>query len=248
MQHALEGDSDESTFAITTPSIDHTGSITIHGDTDLCAQDETEGRRYGTRGSMNRTTEAPPRDWKEGRRLRALELHEQGWTGSRIAEALGVTRGAVSQWLKTAREGGREALRRRPPRGHPPKLTDAQRARLPDLLGRGAEAYGFIGDVWTTARVAGVMRREFGVRYHPAHVSRILRAIRWTLQKPVPRSPKRDEAAITAWREERQPSLQAKPNRRSAPSSTSTSRGSPRFRSSRGRTLHVGIPPPSPRR
>ncbi len=39
---------------------------------------------------------APPRDWLEGRRLRALELYETGWKAIRIAEALGVTRGAVS--------------------------------------------------------------------------------------------------------------------------------------------------------
>ena len=165
-------------------------------------------------------TDAPPRDWKEGRRLRAWELHEQGWTGSAIAEALGVTRGAVSQWLKAAREGGREALRQRPRGRKAPKLTKMQRAQLPDLLAQGAEAYGFIGDVWTTARVAEVIRREFRVRHHPAHVSRILRAIGWTVQKPVKRSTKRDEAAITAFREEHAPSLRTKPRRRTAPSST----------------------------
>ena len=48
-----------------------------------------------------------PTSWREGRRLRALDLHEQGWAGKAIAEALGVTQGAVSQWLKRAREGGR---------------------------------------------------------------------------------------------------------------------------------------------
>jgi transposase len=124
---------------------------------------------------------APPADWHEGRRLRALELHEQGWTGKRIAAALGVSPGAISQWLKAARAGGREALRRRPRGAKAPKLTATQRAQLPDLLGQGAEAYGFIGQVWTTARVAEVIRREFGVRHHPAHVSRILRAIEWTV-------------------------------------------------------------------
>ena len=169
---------------------------------------------------MSTTTDAPPRDWKEGRRLRALELHEQGWTGSRIAEALGVTRGAVSQWLKAARGGGRAALRSRPRGGTTPKLTAAQRAALPEVLAKGAEAYGFIGDVWTTARVAEVIRREFRVRHHPAHVSRILRAIGWTVQKPVKRSTKRDEAAITAFREEHSPSLRTKPRRRTAPSYT----------------------------
>jgi transposase len=159
---------------------------------------------------MNTSTDAPPYDWKEGRRLRALELHEAGWKAIRIAEALGVTRGAVSQWLKAAREGGRAALRRRPPPGRQPQLTAELRAQLPALLAQGAEAYGFLGDVWTGARVAEVIRREFGVRHHPAHVSRILAAIRWTVQQPVRRASQRDEAAIARWQAERWPALQAK--------------------------------------
>ncbi len=174
---------------------------------------------------------ASPQDWREGRRLRALELSEQGWKAIRIAAALGVTRGAVSQWLAAAREGGRAALRRRPRRGHPPKLTGEQRRQLPERLAQGAEAYGFVGDVWTTARVAAVIRQEFGVRHHPAHVSRILKALRWTQQKPIRRASQRNEAAITAFREERLPSLQAKPRTRSGPSFSSTSPGSIRCRS-----------------
>ncbi|MGH3803210.1 MAG: winged helix-turn-helix domain-containing protein [Pseudonocardiaceae bacterium] len=188
---------------------------------------------------MTRTTDAPPRDWKEGRRLRALELYEAGWKAIRIAEALGVTRGAVSQWLKAAREGGRDALRRRPGGATAPTLTVEQRAQLPTVLAKGAEAYGFIGDVWTTARVAAVIGREFGVRHHPAHVSRILGAIRWTVQKPVKRSTQRNEAAITAWREERQPSLQGKPRRRAARSSREMSPGFIRCRSWRERMRRV---------
>ena len=35
-------------------------------------------------------------DWREGRRLRAFELKQQGWPQQRIAEALGVSKGAVS--------------------------------------------------------------------------------------------------------------------------------------------------------
>jgi transposase len=172
------------------------------------------------------TTEAAPRDWKEGRRLRALELSEQGWKAIRIAEALGVTRGAVSQWLTRARAGGRAALRHCPPPGATPRLTPAQRAAIPDLLARGAEAHGFIGQVWTTRRVAVVIQRAFGVGYHPAHVSRLLRQIGWTLQKPVRRASQRDEATVTAWRETEWPALQAKPRTKIARSSSSTSPGS----------------------
>jgi transposase len=148
-------------------------------------------------------------DWREGRRLRAFELKQKGWTQQRIAEALGVSKGAVSQWMKRARDGGggAEALKRRPAPGARPRLSEQQRARLPELLERGAEAYGFRGEVWTCERVATVIRKEFGVSYHPAHVSRLLKALRHSLQKPQRRANQRDEEAIEHWKEERWPSL-----------------------------------------
>jgi transposase len=149
--------------------------------------------------------------------MRALELHDLGWTGKAIAVALGVTGGAVSQWLKRARDGGgREALRTQPPPGPVPRLTEAQRAKLPEHLAKGAEAYGFVGDVWTTKRVATVIQWAFGVQYHPAHVSRLLRAIGWSLQRPRRRASQRQEAAIQDWQDGRRAALEAKPRRRGA--------------------------------
>ena len=124
-------------------------------------------------------------DWREGRRLRAFELKQQGWAQQQIAEALGVSKGAVSQWMKRARDGGgAEALRRRPAPGARPRLSEEQRAKVPELLERGAEAHGFRGEVWTCERVAIVIRKEFGVGYHPAHVSRLLKALGQSLQRP----------------------------------------------------------------
>jgi transposase len=154
---------------------------------------------------------SPRQQVNEWRRLRAWELHQQGWTGKQIAQALAVTKGAVSQWLKRAREHGPSALQHRMPPGPTPKLTPAQREQLPALLVHGAEAYGFLGELWTTKRVAIVIQREFGVRYHPAHVSRLLRQIGWSVQKPICRAIQRDEAAIARWQTERWPVLQAKP-------------------------------------
>src|SRR5690606_24237899 len=112
---------------------------------------------------------------REARRLRAWELHKQGWSQREIAAALGVTQGAVCQWLKRAREGGGvEALRHLPAPGRRSALTPAQLEQLPELLSQGAEAYGFEGNHWTTRRVAEVIKKVFGVLYHPAHVSRVL--------------------------------------------------------------------------
>jgi transposase len=60
-----------------------------------------------------------PRTWKEARRLQAWHLKQQGWPQRQMAEALGVSEGAVSQWMKRAHDGGAEALRHRPPPGAP---------------------------------------------------------------------------------------------------------------------------------
>src|SRR5438552_3868948 len=54
-----------------------------------------------------------------------------------IASALGVTEGAVSQWVRRGREDGVASLRHRPPPGPTPRLTPEQLGRLPLLLGTG---------------------------------------------------------------------------------------------------------------
>jgi transposase len=155
----------------------------------------------------------------EWRRQRAWELHQQGWWQKDIAAALGVSCAAVCQWLKRAREKGVEALRTQPRPGGPAKLTAEQRAQIPALLACGAESYGFRGDVWTANRVAAVLWRTFGVRYHRDSVSRLLRQVGWSRQQPIERATQRDEAAIQQWYAERWPALQKKRPTKVPPSS-----------------------------
>jgi transposase len=145
--------------------------------------------------------------------MRALQLKQQGWMQRDIAEALGVTEGAVSQWLAAARRGGADALRSHPAPGPSPKLTPSQRQLIPDFLWHGAEAYGFRGEAWTCARVARVLEEEFGVSYSKSQVSRVLRDLGWTPQVPITRAVQRDEEAIERWRLDRWPELKARAKR-----------------------------------
>ena len=158
-------------------------------------------------------------DWREERRKRAWQLKEQGWQQKDIATALGVSGGAVSQWLKRGRERGVEALKAHPPTGVRPRLTAEQKAQVPELLAKGAEAYGFRGDVWTASRVAQVIARAFGVRSHRDHVGRLMRQAGWSRQKPVERASQRNEEAIKKWSQERWPTLKKKLSRIRRPSS-----------------------------
>jgi transposase len=131
-----------------------------------------------------------------------------------------VTHGAVSQWLTRARREGAAALRDRPRPGRVPRLMPEQQAKVPALLARGAPAWGFRGDRWTRERVAAVIRREFGVKYHPAHISRLLARWGFTVQKPQRQAIQRDEAAVREWRQEQFPVAEKRGPAKAAPSSS----------------------------
>jgi transposase len=91
--------------------------------------------------------------------------------------ALGVSEGAVSQWIKQGREGGEKALKAHPAKGATPRLTAEQKAHIPTLLAKAAPAYGFVGEVWNSRRLAQVIKQEFKVSYHPDHCGRL--SARW---------------------------------------------------------------------
>src|SRR5947209_12580809 len=149
------------------------------------------------------TTRSSGTDWRQWRRLRAWDLAQSGW-------ALAASPTAVSHWLALAQRDGPEALFAHPHLGAPPKLGADQKRLIADFLWHGPEAYGFRGEVWTCGRVARVLREEFGVAYHPGHVSRILKDLGWTPQIPITRAIQRDEHAIECWVSEDWPTLKAR--------------------------------------
>lgn len=116
-----------------------------------------------------------------------------------------MTEAAVSRWLSASSDpadwGGKGRA------GRPPRLTEERLQQLPAFLARGAPAYGFRAEVWTAARVAKVIRDEFGVSYEKSWVTRLLQRLRWTPQRPAQRASQRDEAKIAAWRETTWPAI-----------------------------------------
>jgi transposase len=120
---------------------------------------------------MEPTRTSNAQDMREYRRLCACNMYQLGFRQVDIAEALQVTQGAVSQWIKRGRQPGPEALRATKPSGRTARLNQQQKAQLPTLLDQGAEACGFVGAVWTRRRVACLIYKQFGIRYSDAHIS-----------------------------------------------------------------------------
>jgi transposase len=91
-------------------------------------------------------------------------------------------------------------LEAKPRSGPPRKLSDADFQKLEQLLSEGATAHGWPNDLWTTARVSRVIQKHFRVKYHCAHISRLLRnQLNWTCQRPVHQHTDRDDQAIAEW-------------------------------------------------
>ena len=63
---------------------------------------------------------------------------------------------------------------------------------------------------WTLARIAELVRRRFGVDYTLAGLDLLLHRIGWSVQVPARQAAERDEAAITAWKEETWPVIKGR--------------------------------------
>jgi transposase len=151
----------------------------------------------------------------ERRRMQAADLFERDVIPAEIARRVGVSHQIVSDWRKTWRQGGREALRSAGRAGRKPKLSDEQLAAVETALMSGAEANGYANELWTLARVAEVIARVTGVAYHPGHVWYVLRdQLNWTWQRPARRAVERNDAAVEQWVRKRWPQLKKGPSAR----------------------------------
>lgn len=131
----------------------------------------------------------------ERRRRQAVQSVKDGESQTTVARVLGVARSTVFRWLKSDRLT--DGLAAKPHAGPACRLSAEQHRELAVLLLQGAKTHGWSTNLWTTARVAVLIERHFGTRYHHDHVGRMLHErLNWTPQKPQRRARERDEAAI----------------------------------------------------
>jgi transposase len=106
--------------------------------------------------------------------------------------------------------------------GRPPAISERQRQQLADILESGPVAYGFSSGVWTCPMIARVIEDEFSLSYHPAHVSRILHSLEFSVQRPQKMLARADKALQSKWIRYRYPNLKKKPKAKRRPFSSKT--------------------------
>jgi transposase len=158
----------------------------------------------------------------EARRRRALTLLDQGLSLNEVGRKLACAPSSVMRWQNRVRRHGAAGVRVRSSPGRPAKLRAGERRRLVRLLLKGALAHGYRTDLWTTTRIAQVIKRGFRIQYHPDHVGRLMHSLGWSHQKPESRAVERDDEEIARWKREEWPRVKKTPGGWGPTSSSST--------------------------
>lgn len=172
----------------------------------------------------------PRRDFDElaRRRRRAARLFAKGESVlASVARQVKASRQSVCRWYRAWKRGGVEALKGAGRAGRKPNLTPRQIRSVERALGKGARYHGFSADLWTLPRVATVIERVTGVRFHPGHVWKLLGRMEWTVQKPARQAKERDEGKVTYWKTVRWPELKKTLGNSTPGSSSKTNPASP---------------------
>jgi len=149
---------------------------------------------------------------RENRRFQAVKLSEKHLSQSEIADRLNVSRQAIHKWLNRYQKKGLASLRSTKSEGRPAKVQfKVIKHELPRILNKGAMAYGYPNDVWTTVSVRSVMQKELNVSYHRDHVRKLLHRLDYSCQKPERRAVERNERKIRHWIRNIWPDVKKKP-------------------------------------
>lgn len=144
------------------------------------------------------------------KRIHAVLLNNEEYTGTSIAKLLHAPRSKVSLWLKNYEDYGYEALLEGQRSGRPAQLSEDQKIELEDIIDSGSITYGFTSAVWTSIMIGQVIHNEFGVDFHPGHIRKVLKKMNYSMQKPKRVLARADEEQKMKWRRYVYPSIKKK--------------------------------------
>jgi len=123
-------------------------------------------------------------EYKIARRIEAILLNADGHTSGEISRLFDVNRGSVTLWIKRWSQGGFEGLLEGHRPGRTSRLDEKSRQRLCEILRKKPRDSGFVAGGWSSTMVGEVIKREFKVHYHPAHIQNILHSLGFAVEHP----------------------------------------------------------------
>jgi transposase len=126
------------------------------------------------------------------------------------AKALGLRRSTIYSWLAMYRAGGWDALKAKPLRGRPQKITGTQLEWLyKTVVGSSPLQHRFEFALWTRQMIRILLWEQFRLKLSLSSIGRLLAQLGLTCQRPLFRASEQDELKVRRWRENDYPLIRS---------------------------------------
>lgn len=132
-------------------------------------------------------------------RMVAIAGALEGFSRAEAARLAGMERQALRDAVVRYNAEGLAGLHDRPRSGRRPRLDEARRAALRQLVLDGPEVEATGLSAWTLPELCREVEKRWGVAYHASHMGKLLRRLGLSWQKARPSHPKADPAAREAF-------------------------------------------------
>src|SRR5688500_536743 len=107
----------------------------------------------------------------EKRRRLAVARINEGYSQISVARFLGVNYRTVPRWCQRYRKHSEAGLTLKAHQGREPKLKPWQERQVLTWFRKNPQSFGFTTELWTAPRVAQVIERKWGVKFHPRYLN-----------------------------------------------------------------------------
>jgi len=154
---------------------------------------------------------------RTARRTQAVKAVREGQPVTEVARAYGVAVRTVYRWLSNFANEGQTGLTAKPKSGRPPKVTPEEMAWIARTVREETpQQMRFPYALWTLSLIRELIRRHLGKSLTPASVSRIMKLLGFTPQKPLYRAWQQDAELVRRWEAETYPEIRRRAQERGA--------------------------------
>jgi transposase len=143
-------------------------------------------------------------------RQQAVKAIREGQDVTSVATAYGVNVRSVFRWLADFANGGQNALLAKPISGRPPKVSaDEMRWLAGAVRDHTPLQFKFGFGLWTLSLIAALIERQFGKKLSLASVSRIMKLLGFSAQRPLYQAWQQDAELVRRWESDLYPAIRA---------------------------------------
>ena len=146
--------------------------------------------------------------------MQAIKAVRQGQPVKEVAAAYGLNTRTIYRWLSQFANGGQNALLAKPIPGRPPKVTPEEMRWIAQAVRDDTpQQFKFPYGLWTLSLIGKLIEREFGKSLSLASVSRVMKLLGFTVQKPLYQAWQQDPVLVRRWETETYPEIRAEARR-----------------------------------